>query len=45
MAENKNNGWGGVCIGDECTGAEILMRALYILYALQIEEEKSGISH
>ena len=29
MAENKNNGWGGVCIGDECTGAEILMRALY----------------
>ena len=29
MTENNKNGWGGVCIGDECTGAEILMRALY----------------
>ncbi len=29
MAENNNYGWGGVRIGDECNGAEILMRALY----------------
>lgn len=29
MAENNNYGWGGVRIGDVCTGAEILMRALY----------------
>ena len=29
MMENNKNGWGGVRIGDECTGAEILMRALY----------------
>lgn len=29
MAENFKYGWGDVRIGDECTGSEILMRALY----------------
>ncbi len=29
MTEDNIRGWGGVRIGDVCTGAEILMRALY----------------
>ena len=29
MIENETAPWAGVHIGEECTGSEILMRALY----------------